>query len=279
MEPLLVFLRVQGGALLGLALGLFVAHLARRKKWGAKPRRWAGLALVLALAGSHLALHGWPASPLGEDRLQSHERLFWMLAPAGLACLSSWRHALLPVALVLPLVAMNTLAGWSLDVETWTPRLLLPLALVLLTASGEACFRRRPGFEASLALGLVTAAAAAAIGATGASALAMWAGGRGLAWGLAVLVAWRRWDANLLDGGTLMTWTGGLLLLAARYSELAPLDAGLLAGALPLSLFAEGLAEGPRAKRLMAWGTLLGVLILVAARIGLAIEPDPYAAY
>lgn len=278
MEPLLQFLRVQGGALLGFASGLLVARLARRTDWGRRPRRWAGLALVLALVGAFLAQYGLPALPFGEDRLRSHERLFWMLIPAVIACLSAWRHALLPVALFLPLVATATVTGWDLEAAGLTERLVLPAGFVLLAASGDAVFRRRSGFPAALALGLVVSVSAGAIGATGSASYATWLGGLGLAWGLAVLLAWRRWDANLLDGATLMTWTAGFLLLGTTYSELTPIDAGLLASALPLSLLVESLVEG-KAKRLMGWAALLAPLALALLRIALSFESDPYAGY
>jgi len=232
---------------------------------------------VLALAGAYFAQYGLPTAPFGDDQLRAHERLFWMLVPAGFACLSAWRHALLPVALLLPLVALNLMGGWSGEVADWTPRVLLPLGFALACESGEAAFRRRPGFEASLALGLVASASAVAIGATGSASYATWAGGLGLAWGLAVLFAWRSWDANLLDGGTLMTWTAGFLALAATYSDLEPLDAVLLGGALPLSLFTESLGSTPCSKRVAAWSSLLLVFALVGLRIALGFEPDPYA--
>lgn len=128
-------------------------------------------------------------------------------------------------------------------------------------------------------LGLIAAVSAGVIGATGSASYASWSGGLGLAWGLAVLFAWRRWDANLLDGGMLMAWNGGLLMLAATYSDLAPTDAILLGAALPLSLLAEDLVESPRGKRIATWLSLALVFVLVGLRIALSIEADPYAGY
>lgn len=263
---------------MGFGLGLLMAHFAKRTAWGQRPRRWAGLALVLALIGAYLVQYGFPSVPFGEDRLRSHERFFWMLIPAAMVSLSTWRLALLPLALLLPLVATATITGWSLEVSALTQRLVLPAVFVLMATSGDAVFRSRPGFPSALALGLVVSVSAAAIGASGSATYATWLGGLGLAWGVSVLLAWRRWDANMLDGGTLMMWTAGFLLLATTYSELSPVDAGLLACALPLSLLVESLVEG-KAKRVMGWAALLAPLILALVRIALAFESDPYAGY
>lgn len=237
------------------------------------------MVLILAAVGTFLVQYGLPSLPLGEDTLRSHERFFWMLVPGLLAALAPWRHALVPLALLLPLVILDLVGGWSLDVAELTPRLLLPLAFLLVTQSGDLVFRRRPGFEGGVQLGLLTGVAAGAIGATGSAAYATWAGALGLAWGVTVLLAWRRWNAGLLDGASLLLWTAGFLLMATRFSYLTPLDAGLLAAALPLSLFAEDFVESVRGKRLASWITLLLVIGLVAVRIALSWESDPYAGY
>jgi len=235
--------------------------------------------LVGAAIGTFLVQYGLPNLPFGEDALRSHERFFWMLLPGLLAALASWRHALVPLTLLLPLVILDQVGGWSLNVAALTPRLLLPLAFVLVTLSGDLTFRRRPGFEGGVQLGLLAGVAAGAIGATGSAAYATWAGALGIAWGLCVLLAWRRWNAGLLDGASLMMWSAGFLLMATRYSDLTALDAGLLSAALPLSLFCEELVESERAKRLASWGCLLLVIGLVALRIALSWESDPYAGY
>ena len=278
MEPLLILARVSLGALLGVGLALLVeSRLAARSQAAPRPRRWAGAALCLALVGASLAQYGLPALPLGEDGLRAHERLFWLLPIALLATLTPWRRALLPLAVLIPPVLLRAFDDWS-----WEPGALLPLlglaaAFWLLIASGDLVLRRRGGLCATLQLGLLAGFAAGAIGATGSMAYAQWAGALGTAWGLLALVAWRRGGAGRLDGASLMLLVASFALLAARYSELEPWDAGLLLAALPASLLAEDFFERKLAGRLAGWLVLMALLGAVALRVALAWEGDPYA--
>lgn len=273
MDMLLLTLKVSAGAAIGagLALGL------RARLGGGRPRRWAGAALVLGLAGAWLANYGLPPWPLGEDRLRSEERGFWLLPLGLLATLLPWRLALVPLALAAPVLVLGGLPDGGLDEHL--PLVGLALASATLTLSGDRVFRRRAGAHAAVQLGLLAGVTAGVLGATGSLSLAQWAGGLGTAWALTLLPALRARDANLLDGGTLALFVGVFLLLGARFSYLDPHDAALLFAALPATLLAEDLVESERGKLMASWGVLLGVFVAVALRIWLGMEPDPYADY
>ena len=274
MDMLLLTLKVSAGAVVGAILALALGA----KLGGGRPRRWAGAALVLGLAGAWVANYGLPPWPFGEDRLRSEERGFWILPLALLATLLPLRLALAPVALVAPVLALGGLPDDGLAEHL--PLAGLALASLVLCLSGDRVFRRRPGAHAAVQLGLLAGATAGAIGATGSLSLAQWAGGLGTAWAVTLVPALRARDANLLDGGTLALFTGVFLLLS-YYSDLDPYDAALLFAALPLTLLAEDLVESARAKLAASWLVLFGTLAVVALRIALAWETgdDPYADY
>ncbi|MDF1798470.1 MAG: hypothetical protein P1V81_04790 [Planctomycetota bacterium] len=276
MEPILILIKVTVAALAAAGLVLFAAA---RLGTDGRPRRYAGAALIAALIGAYLAQYGLPTLPFGEDSLRAHTRLFWVLPIGLIATLLPWRRALLPVAVLVPLVIMQAFDGGEREAAEWLSLVGLVLAFCVVTATGDLVFRRRDGAHTAVQLGLFAGAAAGVIGATGTMAYAQWAGALGTAWGLTVLLAWRAKDAGRLDGATLALFASSFLLLATRFSELDPFDAALLIAALPMTVLAEDFFEARRARTAVSWLVLLAVLATVALRVYLAWESDPYADY
>lgn len=276
MDPI-ELLQIQAGAFVGALVGL-VIQLTWQRRAG-KPRRLGGLVLIGGLLGAALVQAGVPTLPFGADRLRSTERLFWLMVAAIPVVLLSWRHALLPLALAAPLVISNTLTEWSLADGAWVANLAVPLGLVALVLAGDALFRARPGKVSAVQLGAWAGLVSGAIGATGSMTYAAWMGGMGVAFGLSVLWALRKWNAGLLDGGSLALWSGAFIWMAIEYSELHWLDGLLVAAALPLSLAASALPLKPKPKALLGWLLLLAPFVAAGIRIFLAWESDPYAGY
>lgn len=276
MEPLFV-LKVQAGAFVGALVALAIQIVWQRAQ--PKPRRLGGLVLLGGLIGAGFVLFGVPTSPFGEDSLRSNERLLWLLVAAVPLVLIAWRHVLIPLALVTPLVITNGFSNWSLAEGAWVGHLAVPLGLAVLVLFGDGIFRARPGKESAIQLGLWTGLISAVIGATGSMIFAMWLGGLGVAFGLSFLWAWRRWNAGLIDGGSLALWSGAFVWMAASYSELERLDALLIVSALPLSLLSRVLPLKPKAQSILGWVLLLAPFIAAGVRIALAWESDPYAYY
>jgi hypothetical protein len=276
MEPLFV-LKVQAGAFVGALIALVIQIVWQRGP--AKPRRLGGLVLLGGLIGAGLVQYGVPTSPFGADSLRSNERLFWLMVAALPLVLIAWRHVLIPLALVTPLVITNGFHDWSLADGAWVGHLAVPLGLVVLVQFGDGLFRARPGKASAMQLGLWAGLISAAIGATGSQTYALWMGGMGVAFGLSVLWAWRKWNAGLIDGGSLALWTGAFVWLATSYSELKGLDALLIVSALPLSLISRAVPLKPKAQAILGWVVLLAPFVVAGVRIALAWESDPYADY
>lgn len=277
MGPLLEMLTVQASAfVLALAaLGLGIAWQRRDPR----PRRFAGLVLIAGLVGATLAQTGLPRVPFGEGSLRASDRLFWLLLAAVPFVLSTWRHALIPLALVLPVVIADAFGELGLAGGAWVVTLALPLGTAALVLCGDGLFRARPGRTSAVQLGLWVGLASGAIGATGSAAYASWLGGLGLAYGLTVLRAWRKGTAGHIDGGSTALWTAGFLFMAQQYSYLDAMDALLVAAALPLSLLASALPLKPAPRLVLGWLLLLAPIAWAGVRMYLAWEPDPYAGY
>ena len=261
--------------LVATAVFLGLGHLARSAGEGQpKPRRWAALALSAGVLAGIVTLLGPPTSPFGEDSLRATDRLFFSVALVGLLGLSSRRWALGLGALFVPflVVAMYKDVGESL--LSWAA--YSAIGLVLMDA-GDRVIRMRTGPVGVVQIGIVLGLVPAAIALSGSAAYGQLAGTVGLAFGLVTLLAWRNWNAGLVDGASAMLAMGAFALMAVRYSELEPLHAALLLGALPLSNLAT--ARLKRRKRLVGWLVLLLPMVIALVLIAMSFEPDPYAAY
>jgi len=270
-------LTVQAGAFI-LALAALGLGIAWQKR-DARPRRFAGLVLIAGLLGATLAQTGLPRVPFGDGSLRAGDRLFWLLIATLPLVLSTWRHALLPVALVLPVVVAGAFDELGFADGAWVVSLALPLGCVVLVLCGDGLFRARPGRTSAVQLGVWVGLASGVIGATGSAAYASWLGGMGLAFGLTVLRAWRQGTAGHIDGGSTALWTAGFLYMAQQFSYLDATDALLVAAALPLSLLASLVPLKPVPRLVLGWLLLLAPIAWAGVRIYLAWEPDPYAGY
>lgn len=269
--------QIQAGAF-GGALAMLLVQVAWQKR-SEKPRRLGGLVLIGGLIGAALVQSGVPRMPFGDDALRADDRLFWLLVAAVPVVLVPKRHALVPLALLVPLVISKAFADWTLADGAWVDRIAVPLGFALLVSCGDGIFRARPGKTSAFQLGLWGALISAAIGATGSMTHARWMGGLGLAFGLSILWAWRRWNAGLLDGGSFALWCAAFAWTATEFSYLERVDALLIAAALPLSLVAQVVPAAPRAKAALGWLLLLAPFVAAGVRIWMAWEPDPYAGY
>ena len=143
--------------------------------------------------------------------------------------------------------------------------------------AGDRAIRTRTGPVGVVQIGMVLGIVPTAIALSGSMSYGQLAGTAGLAFGLITLLAWRNWDAGQVDGAFAMLMAGAFALMAMSFSDLDPLHAGLLLGALPLSLLAT--AKLDRHRTLVGWLVLLVPVAIAFVLIAMAFEPDPYADY
>ena len=273
-----MFLRMAGATLVATAIVLGLARWmqARTEANGAtpRPRRWAALALGAGVLAGFVVFLGVPTLPFGEDSMRATDRLFFGVALAALLGLSSARRSLSLAAVFLPAFVIAAHQDLAESAVSWA---IFSVVGLLIMEAGDRTIRTRTGPVGAVQIGIVLGVVPAAIALSGSMAYGQLAGTAGLGFGLITLVAWRNWDAGQIDGAFAMLMAGAFALMAMSYSELNPLHAGLLLGALPLSLLAT--AKLDRHKTLVGWVVLLAPIVIAFVLIGLAYEPDPYADY
>jgi hypothetical protein len=202
------------------------------------------------------------------------DRLFFAVALAALLSLSSSRRALSLAALFVPFFVIEAYQDLGESAISWA--IYSAVGLVLMDA-GDRAIRTRTGPTGTVQIGIVLGIVPTAIALSGSMSYGQLAGTAGLSFGLISLVAWRKWDAGHVDGAFAMLMAGAFALMSTSYSYLNPLHAGLLLGALPLSLLVTSKLD--RHKALVGWIVLLAPIVIAFVLLALAYEPDPYADY
>ena len=267
-----------GATLVATAILLGLARWSRAKSEASgatpKPRRWAALALGVGVLAGFISFKGVPTFPFGEDTMAATDRLFFAVALAALLGLSSSRRALSLAAIFVPFLIIGAHNDLGASALSWA---LFSVVMLALMDAGDRTIRTRTGPVGAVQIGIVLGVVPTAIALSGSISYGQLAGTAGLAFGLISLVAWRNWDAGQVDGAFAMLMAGAFALIAMRFSDLDPLHAGLLLGALPLSLLAT--AKLDRHRNLIGWLVLLAPVALAFVLIAMAYEPDPYADY
>lgn len=280
MEPLLIFLRSGGAALGGTAAALVLIALIRKRSSGdsPRPRRWGAFALAAGVLAGLVVLNGWPTMPWAEDAMRAHDRLFCGTVLVGLLGLGTARRSLDLAAILLPIIVIADYQDPSEMSDRYIIAIVvLALGLRLMMFAGDSALRHRGERTGAIQIGLVLGVIAAAIGASGTMFYAQWAGTLGMGFGLITLVAWSKWGAGLLDGASAMLLAGAFAIMASTYSDLDLVAAGLLSGALPLSILATKLWGERRHQALIGWVVLFAPILATIILLILAYEPDPYA--